>query len=212
MVHNWNLQELFEISLNIHKYKLLTLQGWPSTLFQTSRWHWCESCVLVWGPYTKTQLQVNINRRFGTRCWVTLYFIKLLEIQVIQWIFTLHAICWMLAKMRNRTSSSMYPFGNCLPDDHRCAVCESEVGRLMLRTSRAHRHHGVFKQEGNSLSDRPHQIRFYTLDTNVLQNIGDSMALSPHQFWIQMSFKTLAVVWRLVPTNFGYICPPKHWG
>ena len=30
--------------------------GWPFCLFKTSRWHWFESCVLVKGPYTETEL------------------------------------------------------------------------------------------------------------------------------------------------------------
>ena len=30
--------------------------GWHIRLFKTSRWNWWESCVLLYGPYTKTQL------------------------------------------------------------------------------------------------------------------------------------------------------------
>ena len=34
---------------------------------------WFESCVLVLGPYTKTQIQINVNRRFRPSYSVTLY-------------------------------------------------------------------------------------------------------------------------------------------
>ena len=55
---------------------LVLVQGdLASSLSKTSHWHWCESCVLVKGPYNKTQIQINVNRRFWSRtsCLVTLY-------------------------------------------------------------------------------------------------------------------------------------------
>ena len=36
--------------------------GWHIRLCKTSRWHWCESCVLVWGLYTITQLSNQCQR------------------------------------------------------------------------------------------------------------------------------------------------------
>ena len=39
--------------------------GWPFTLFKTSRWHWFESCVLVWGLNTKAQLLFCCQREVG---------------------------------------------------------------------------------------------------------------------------------------------------
>ena len=50
----------------------LSITGWHITLFQTSRLLCCKSCALVEGPYTKMQLQISVNGRFGTTC-VTRY-------------------------------------------------------------------------------------------------------------------------------------------
>ena len=50
-------------------WDLIICTGWPSSLFQTSSWHRCESCV--------TQHQINVNGRFGTSCLVTLILLYL---------------------------------------------------------------------------------------------------------------------------------------
>ena len=42
--------------------KLRFSTGWQFCLFKTYRWHWFESCVLVSGPYIKTQLSNQCQR------------------------------------------------------------------------------------------------------------------------------------------------------
>ena len=39
--------------------------GWPVTLFQTSHWHQNKGCVLVYAPYTKTQLLFRCQQEVG---------------------------------------------------------------------------------------------------------------------------------------------------
>ena len=40
--------------------------GWHITFVKTSRWHWCESCVLVKGLNTKAQLSNQCQREVLT--------------------------------------------------------------------------------------------------------------------------------------------------
>ena len=49
------------------------LQGDPAPCSKPPVGFDVKGCILVHGSYTKTQLQINVNGRFRTRCWVTLY-------------------------------------------------------------------------------------------------------------------------------------------